>query len=106
MDIHNVLQVIIACEQMEPGRRSANAARIANSCLPNNSCALTCLMKNAQISKDLIQSQPLKPYRHYLAEFLRSMKVRDSILNGMHYTNGRKTTERFTLETLGHSCPN
>lgn len=106
MDIHDVLQAIIACEQMEPGRRTARSSRIAKSCLPDNSFDLKCLIENAQISKDLIQSQPSKPYRHYLAEFLKSMKVRDSILNGMHYTNGRKTTGRFTLETLGHSFHN
>ncbi|PNC97001.1 hypothetical protein CXT94_01435 [Akkermansia muciniphila] len=104
MDIHDVLQAIIACEQMEPGRRTARSSRIAKSCLPDNSLDLKCLIENAQISKDLIQSQSSKPYRYYLEEFLKTMKVRDAIMNGMHYVNGHKVTESFTLETLGNYC--
>lgn len=32
------------------------------------------------------------------------MKVRDAIMNGMHYVNGHNVTESFTLETLDNYC--
>lgn len=97
MNIHDILQMIMDYDdQMDLECHNESSARVAESCFSDNLLNLKCLLENAQISKDLIQSQSSRTYSYYLEEFQKTMKVRDTILNGMVYANGQRKTEHFT----------
>lgn len=40
------------------------------------------LLKNARICREIIRSQPNRPYEHYWKEFLKTQQVRNALLGG------------------------
>lgn len=38
------------------------------------------LLKNARICREIIRSQPNRPYEHYWKEFLKTQQVRNALL--------------------------
>lgn len=46
------------------------------------------LLENARISKELIRSQPDRPYEHYWKEFLKTQQMRNATLNATSSRNG------------------
>lgn len=46
------------------------------------------LLENARISKELIRSQPDRPYEHYWKEFLKTRQMRNATLNATSSRNG------------------
>ena len=38
------------------------------------------LLKNARICREIIRSQPNRPYEHYWKEFLKTQQARNSLL--------------------------
>lgn len=46
------------------------------------------LLENARISKELIRSQPDRPYEHYWKEFLKTQQMRNATLNAASSRNG------------------
>lgn len=48
------------------------------------------LLENARISKELIRSQPDRPYEHYWKEFLKTQQMRNATLNAASSRNGRE----------------
>lgn len=48
------------------------------------------LLENARISKELIRSQPDRPYEHYWKEFLKTQQVRNALLGDSGNRNRRE----------------
>lgn len=46
------------------------------------------LLENARISKELIRSQPDRPYEHYWKEFLKTQQMRNATLDAASSRNG------------------
>lgn len=48
------------------------------------------LLENARISKELIRSQPDRPYKHYWKEFLKTRQMRNATLDVASSRSGRE----------------
>lgn len=49
------------------------------------------LLKNARICREIIRSQPNRPYEHYWKEFLKTRQVRNALLGDPATWTGGKS---------------
>lgn len=52
------------------------------------------LLKNARICREIIRSQPNRPYEHYWKEFLKTQQVRNALLGDSATWTGGKSKKR------------
>lgn len=55
------------------------------------------LLENARISKELIRSQPDRPYEHYWKEFLKTQQMRNATLGRRQQPKWMGTVKRYRI---------
>lgn len=60
------------------------------------------LLKNARICREIIRSQPNRPYEHYWKEFLKTQQVRNALLGDPAIGTGGKSKKEGKRKICNH----